>query len=541
MDYKDLAEIAFPNVKPISYYKELYPKRDLPEGAVVSRFAPSPTGFVHIGGIYQSLCAKMMTEKTNGVFFLRIEDTDQKREVENGVLDIINAMKNFGLEPDEGMINQNEWKGEYGPYKQSMRKEIYQSFAKHMLSLGKAYLDFSTKEDDEERKKKQELAGVRPGCYGVWATGRNISVEEAIIRVKNGEKFVVRFKSPGDENRKIQISDVIKGKTTFSEYDIDIIIIKEDGLPTYHFAHLVDDYLMGTTHVIRADEWFASLPLHIQLFKEIGFEPPKYCHIAPIIKLDNGNKRKLSKRKDQEAAVSYYMELGIPVDGVKEYLLNIANSNFEIWRKQNPDKSIKEFDFKLEKMGVSGALFDWNKLYDVSKNVISRYTAEEIYDLAYTWAEKYDLELKKLLDNKEYSLKVLGIERNNTKPRKDISKWSELRDSIIYMYETPEEFDFENVDVSNIKEIAQKMIETYDINADNSEWFENLKNIAEQVGYAREVKMYKENPDNFKGHIGDIATIIRIIITGRKNTPDLCSIMKILGEEKVRERLEKYV
>ena len=435
MDYKDLANLIFPDAKEISYYEEKYPERDLKEGAVVSRFAPSPTGFVHIGGLYQALVAKEMTKKTDGVFFLRVEDTDQKREVENGVTGIVNSLKDFDILPDEGMITETEEKGNYGPYKQSLRKDIYQAYAKYLLEQGKAYPCFCSAEEVEEIRKKQEAAKIRPGYYGVWAKCRNLTVEEAAEKIKNGENYIIRFKSPGREDRKIKHHDIIKGNVDFPENDQDIVIIKADGLPTYHFAHAVDDHLMRTTHVIRSDEWLSSVPLHLQLFHELGFKAPKYAHISPIMKNDNGNKRKLSKRKDPEAAVSYYKEEGIPVLAVKEYLLNIANSTFENWRRANPDKSIDNFDFNLNKMSVSGALFDMVKLLDIGKTVISKMTAEEVYNCAMEWANEYDKELAEMLENKEYSLKVLGIERGNKKPRKDISKWSDVKNSIIYMYD----------------------------------------------------------------------------------------------------------
>ena len=415
MDQKRLSELLYPNVREVQEIEKAYPERNLPKGAEVTRFAPSPTGFVHIGGLYQSLIAKKLANQTEGVFFLRIEDTDQKREVENGVVNIIDSLKDFGLEPDEGMISETEEKGNYGPYKQSERKEIYQAYAKYMIAQGKAYPCFCTPEEGEELRKKQEDAKVRPGYYGVWAKCRHLTIEEMAEKIKNGESYIIRFKSPGREDRKIKHKDVIKGNVEFPENDQDIVIIKADGLPTYHFAHAVDDHLMGTTLVIRGDEWLSSVPLHLQLFYELGFKAPKYAHIAPIMKNDNGNKRKLSKRKDEEAAVSYYEEQGIPEEAVKEYLLNIANSTFENWRRANPDKDISEFQLQINKMSVSGALFDMVKLLDVGKTVISKFTAEKVYDEALKWAKRHDEELEKLLENKEYSLKVLGIERGNVK------------------------------------------------------------------------------------------------------------------------------
>ena len=435
MDYKDLAELIFPDVKDISYYEEKYPERNLPEGAVVTRFAPSPTGFVHIGGLYQALVARTVAKKTGGVFFLRVEDTDQKREVENGVTGIVNSLKDFDMAPDEGMISDTEEIGNYGPYKQSLRKEIYQAYAKYLIAQGKAYPCFCTQEELDEIRQKQESAKIRPGYYGVWAKCRNLTVEESAEKIKNGEPYIIRFKSPGREDRKIKHKDVIKGNVDFPENDLDIVIIKADGLPTYHFAHAVDDHLMHTTHVIRSDEWLSSVPLHLQLFHELGFKAPKYAHISPIMKNDNGGKRKLSKRKDPEAAVEYYKKEGIPSEAVKEYLLNIANSTFENWRKANPDKSIDEFDFQLNKMSVSGALFDMIKLLDIGKTVISKMTAEEVYNYSLIWAKEYNEELAKMLEDKEYALKVFGIERGNKKPRKDISKWSDVMYNIGYMYD----------------------------------------------------------------------------------------------------------
>jgi len=548
MDYKDLANLIFPDAKDISYYEEKYPKRNLPEGAIVTRVAPSPTGFTHIGTLYQGLVAKMASVQTKGVFFLRIEDTDQKREVEGGITNIIESFNKFNITPDEGMISEEEGKGDYGPYKQSHRKEIYEAYAKYMISIGKAYPCFATSEELEEMRAKQEAAKVRPGYYGVWAKYRNLSVEEAAEKIKAGEAYIVRFKSPGREDRKIKHKDVIKGNVDFPENDQDIVIIKADGLPTYHFAHLVDDHLMHTTHVIRGDEWLSSVPLHLQLFSEMGFRAPKYAHISPIMKNDNGNKRKLSKRKDPEAAVSYYSEIGMPSLAVKEYLLNIANSNFENWRKQNKDAEISEFDFQLNKMSVSGALFDMVKLFDVSKIVISKYSAKEVYEEALNWANIFDKELADLLQkDKEYTLKVLGIERGNEKPRKDIAKWSDLKENIAYMYDEEFKKIKENYELQKItnKEKIKDILNTYadkyfDLNDDKQTWFDKLKDLAEEFGYAREVKEFKANPDKYEAHVGDVSTVIRIAVTGRTNTPDLYEIMKVLGKDRVIERLKNF-
>ena len=546
MNYKDLADLIFPDAKDISYYEEKYPERNLKEGAIVTRFAPSPTGFVHIGGLYQSLIAKKLANQTEGVFFLRIEDTDQKREVENGIKDIVTSLKDFGLEPDEGMISETEGKGNYGPYKQSERKEIYQAYAKYLIEQGKAYPCFCTPEEGEEIRAKQEAAKIRPGYYGVWAKCRNVTVEEAIERIKNGEKYIVRFKSPGREDRKIKHHDAIKGNVDFPENDQDIVIIKADGLPTYHFAHAVDDHLMRTTLVIRGDEWLSSVPLHLQLFHELGFKAPKYAHIAPIMKNDNGNKRKLSKRKDAEAAVSYYEEEGIPEEAVKEYLLNIANSNFENWRRANKDKSIDEFELQLNKMSVSGALFDMVKLFDIGKTVISRYTAEKVYKEAKKWAERHDEELNKMLEDKDYALKVFGIERGNKKPRKDIAKWSDVKENIEYMYDDvfyskKRDYPYQVInDEEKIKKILDLYIEKYyNDNDDKDTWFEKIKELAGEMGYAKEVKEFKANPDKYEAHVGDVSTVLRVALTSRTNTPDMYEIMKILGKKRIKERFEK--
>ena len=549
MDHKELANLIFPDVKDISYYEEKYPKRNLPEGAIVTRYAPSPTGVMHIGGLYQSLIAKKVAEQTKGIFFLRIEDTDQKREIENGVSEIVTSMSKFDMEPDEGVISETEEKGEYGPYKQSQRGEIYKAYAKYLIEQKLAYPCFCTPEEIEKIRAKQEAAKIRPGYYGVWAKCRNLGLDETVRRIQAGEKYIIRLKSNGREDKKIKHHDIIKGNVDFPENDQDIVIIKADGLPTYHFAHAVDDHLMGTTHVIRGDEWLSSVPLHLQLFQTLGFKAPKYAHIAPIMKEDNGGKRKLSKRKDPEAAVEYYVKEGIPAVAVREYLLNIANSNFEQWRKTNKNASLSEFDLQLNKMSVSGALFDMVKLLDISKTVISKMTAVEVYNKTIEWAEKYDASVKELLEkDKEYTLKVLGIERGNEKPRKDISKWSEVQENIEYMYDEiyfSKEINYEYQKI-NEKEEIQKIVKTYleeyfDISDDKQTWFNKIKDLAEKLGYAREVKEYKNNPENYKGHVGDISTVIRISLTGRANTPDMYEIMQVLGKESVEKRLQKIL
>lgn len=543
MDRKDLADLIFPNVKDYTYYEEKYKKRDLPENAQVLRYAPSPTGFVHIGGLYQSEIAKKIAKQTNGIFYVRIEDTDQKREIENGAEQILQALKDYDVFPNETINSDGTDNGNYGPYMQSKRKEIYQSYAKKLLEEGNAYPCFCSPEELDKIRSDQEKAKERTGYFGKWTKCRNMPIDMAIEKIKNGDPYIVRFKSPGNPDKKIKHKDVIKGSIEFPENDQDIVIIKSDGLPTYHFAHVIDDHLMGTTLVTRGDEWVASIPLHLQLFYVLGFKAPKYAHNAPLMKIDGESKRKLSKRKDPEAAVSYYKEQGIPKQSVKEYLMNIANSNFEIWRKQNPNKPMEEFEFDIKKMGVSGALFDMVKMLDVSKNVISKYSANEVYEEVYQWAKEYDNELLEMLNNKEYSLKVLGIERGNNKPRKDIAKWSDVKDIIYYMYPNKfnknQEFEYQKIDdKSQIDKIVKLYFEKYyNENDDKQTWFDKMKDLADELGYAREVKEYKANPENYEGHVGDISTVIRITITGRSNTPDLYEIMQVLGKDELMKRI----
>ena len=546
MDYKELANLIFPDAKPISYYEEKYPERDLEEGAIVTRFAPSPTGVMHVGGLYQGLIAKKLAEQTKGVFFLRIEDTDQKREVENGIKGIVESLKEFGIEPDEGMTSETEEVGKYGPYKQSLRKDINEAYAKYMIEQGKAYPCFCTPEELNQIREKQEAAKIRPGYYGIWAKCRGLTVEEMAQKIEAGEDYIIRLKSPGREDRKIKHKDIIKGNVEFPENDQDIVIIKGDGLPTYHFAHAVDDHLMHTTHVIRGDEWLSSVPLHLQLFQVLGFRAPKYAHIAPIMKNDDGNKRKLSKRKDPEAAGSYYAEEGIPKEAVKEYLLNIANSTFENWRRANPDKGIEEFNLQLNKMSVSGALFDMVKLLDVSKIVISKMSAKEVYNNSLEWAKKQDNELAELLENqKDYSIKVFGIERGNKKPRKDISKWSDVKENISYMYNELFEKDKSEYQyqVINNKEEIEKILDLYITKYYNPEddkqtWFDKIKELAGEMGYAKEVKEFKANPNAYKAHVGDVSTVLRVALTKRTNTPDMYEIMQVLGKDIIKSRFD---
>ena len=503
---------------------------------------------MHIGGLYQSLIAKKVANQTEGVFFVRIEDTDQKREIENGVEQILESLKEYDLSPDETVQSNGEDKGAYGPYVQSKRKDIYIAYAKSLIEKGMAYPCFCSSEELEKIRENQEKAKERTGYYGKWTKCRNMPVDMAIEKIKNGDPYIIRLKSPGNPDKKIKHHDVIKGNIDFPENDQDIVIIKSDGLPTYHFAHAIDDHLMGTTLVIRGDEWVASVPLHLQLFYMLGFKAPKYAHIAPIMKEENGGKRKLSKRKDPEAAVSYYKEEGIPKQSVIEYLMNIANSNFENWRKQNPTEDINKFDFQLNKMGVSGALFDMVKLLDVSKTVISKYTADEIYADVSVWAKQYDEELANLIADKEYALKIFGIERGNVKPRKDIAKWSDVKNSIIYMFDdkffnSAEEYNFQKInDKEEIKNIVETYVNKYfDSNDTKETWFNKIKELSGELGYAKEVKEYKQEPDKYKGHVGDVSTVLRVVLTKRQNTPDLYEIMNVLGKESVEKRFKEFI
>ncbi len=567
MTYTQLADLIFPDAKDTSYYEEKFPERQLPEGAVVTRFAPSPTGFVHIGALEQCIIETSLKKQTDGVLILRIEDTDQKRKIENGVQGIIDSMKDFDIVFDEGMTSETESKGEYGPYIQTQRRDIYQSYAKKLISEGKAYPCFASEEDLAELRKKQEAEKCdNIGYYGKWAIYREMSPDEAAERIKNGDKYVIRFRSEGKEDGRITHKDMIKGKVDLPQNILDIIIIKGDGLPTYHFAHAVDDHLMHTTHVIRSNEWFPSVPLHLELFRALGFKAPKYCHYAPMLKSEekkdeNGNviigedgkaetfKRKISKRKDPEAAVGYYHQEGIPSESVKEYLMTIANSDFEMWRQSNPNADLYDFPFKLKKMSTTeGALFDMDKLIDVSKNVIATFSAQKVYEDANEWAKRYDEKLANMLADKEYSLRVLGIERGADikKKRKDIGKWSDLRDYISYMYDDCFYSEAVNYEYQLIKDkkTLTKIFELYadkyyDEADDNQAWFGKLKDLAEEVGYAREVKLWKQDKEHWPGHVGDVSTAIRIAVTGRANTPDLCQIMNVMGTERVKERLRR--
>lgn len=544
---KELADLMFPNIdKTPDYYEELYPKRNLPEGAMVTRFAPSPTGFIHIGSLFGANLDRRLADQSNGVCYLRIEDTDGKREIDDGINVIINGLKVFGIEFDEGAISETEEKGSYGPYIQSKRKDIYQCYAKSLVERGLAYPCFCTPEELDAIREKQEKLKIVPGYYGEFAVCRKLSVSQMIERVKNGEDYVVRLKSPGSMSKKIRFKDAVRGTIEFPENVQDIVIIKSDGLPTYHFAHAVDDHLMRTTHVIRGEEWVSSVPLHVQLFEVLGFDMPEYIHTPTIMKDDEGSKRKISKRKDPEAAASYYKDNGIPKEAVIDYLMNILNSNFESWRKENPLAPLSEFKVDVHKISSSGALLDLVKLDDVSKNTIATFTAEKVYNEGLAWAEEFDTDLADLMKKyPDYTKGILNIERTGTKVRKDISKWSELRANLEYLYDEvfftkPHEDEWQKVtDLSEIKDILNAYLEIYDENDDKDNWFNKMKDVAEKFGYAREVKDFKKDPESFKGHVGDISTVIRVAVTGRRNTPDLYEILKLLGRERVEKRLNR--
>ena len=550
MDYKVLAEAM---LKDITSRREdclgKYKKRNLKEGAKITRYAPSPTGFQHIGGVFAALTAERIAKKSEGVFYLRIEDTDQKREVEGAISDTIKTMHNFNIDFDEGMVNDYDEKGDYGPYKQSKRGEIYKTFAKELVEKGLAYPCFCSEEEISKIREEQTSLKENPGYYGKWAKCRNLSVHDAVEKINKGEKFVIRLKSPGDTEKRVEFHDLVKGDISFPENNQDIVIVKSDGLPTYHFAHAIDDALMGTTHVTRGEEWLPSLPIHVQLFDVLGFTPPNFAHIPQVMKLDGEAKRKLSKRKDPESAVSYYREEGYPTQSVVEYLLNIINSNFEEWREENPKTPYTDFNVELEKMSKSGALFDIVKLNDVSKNVICRMTAEEMYNLYVEWAKEYSEAMYKLVTDHEAMTKaIFNIDKDGAKPRKDYGKWSEVEEKIYYFFnelfygEDKEAIEMpKNISLEEAKRIIDKYKEIFDISVDQETWFKGLKEFAVAEGYAADRKSFKKDPESFKGMVSDVAGIVRSALTHRTNTPDLYTIMVILGEEKVRERFNKFI
>jgi len=545
MDYKKLASLLFGHIdRTVADYEQIYPKRNLGEEAKITRFAPSPTGFLHIGGLFASLISERIAHQSGGKFILRIEDTDKKREVDDGVSKIIEGLKAFGIMIDEGFVDFDTQSGDYGPYKQSERADIYQCFAKKLVEEGLAYPCFCSEETLAKIREEQEAEKILPGYHGKHAYCRKLSYEEIESNIKAGKPYVLRLRSEGSEDKRISYKDGIRGNIELPENIVDVVILKSDGIPTYHFAHVVDDYLMGTTNVIRGDEWISSVPIHLQMFRMLGLKPPKYAHIAPIMKEDEGGTRKISKRKDPEAAVSWYSDEGYPVDGVIEYLLNLANYTFEDFRRANKNAPWTDFKLEMNKMSNSGALFDLVKLNDICKNKIGSYTAETVYELATQWAKVYDSELYALLTrDKDYAVTMFGFDRNPDKPRKDIGKWSEVRDAFSFMFD--ELFDknydvIENISDEDKLALLTAYVDMYDENSDNNDWFNTLKDLAEKCGFAREVKEYKANPDNYKGHVGDVSNVIRVAVTGRTKSPDLYSIMKALGKDRVTERISAY-
>lgn len=544
-DFEKMAELLLPDItKAPEEYEALYPLRNLPEGAAVTRIAPSPTGYLHLGTLFMALVNRITADSTGGTMFIRIEDTDKKREITGGIEDIVDGLYHFGIIIDEGFTAEGQ-KGDYAPYKQSQRAEIYQCYVKELIKKGLAYPCFCTAEELEAVRAQQEKDKIRTGYHGKWAKHRNITFEEAKALIDEGKPYVVRLKSGGSEDRKIVFTDGIKGKIEMPENDEDFVLLKSDGIPTYHFAHAIDDHLMRTTHVIRGDEWISSTPKHIELFRILGFKAPKYAHVAPIMKLDGGNKRKISKRKDPEAAVKYFIEQGFPAESVIEYLMTIASSEFESWRKANKTESYKKFKFNLKKMSLSGALFDEAKLLDVSKNVICLKNSETVVKELVAWAEEFDPEYALLLKrDMEFTKKIFAIDRDVPKPRKDISKWSDAKEYSAYFFNelfVPSYNLPENISKADAAELLKAYKEIYDECDEQSEWFEKIKSICPKLGFAPDTKTYKAEPEAYKGHPGDVSTLIRIAITGRTNTPDLCSIMKTIGREESVKRIDSAI
>ena len=544
-DTQKIADLLFPEVSAVPQdLEEKYPPRALPEGARVTRFSPSPTGYLHIGGLFGALADYMTAKATGGVFYLRIEDTDKKREIEDGVSGILEGLRAFGITPDEGVTGFDSETGAYGPYTQSKRVEIYHIVAKDLVRRGLAYPCFCTADELTALREQQEKDGALiRGYFGKYAKCRDLSDEEIEANLRAGKPYVLRFRSDGDENRRVRFDDIVRGKIEFPENIIDEVLLKSDGVPTYHFAHVCDDHFMRTTHVLRGEEWLSSVPKHIALFKACGFRAPKYAHTPLVLKIDeqDGTKRKISKRKDPEAAVSYFVDSGYPKEALIEYLMTLLNSNFEDWRRANPEADIYSFPFNLKKMSVSGALFDLAKLNDISKTVISRMDAQTVFDRTLEWAKTYDAEYAALLENDpQKALGMMALDRGGKKPRKDIAMWSQVRSYFSYMYPALYEKDYtlpENIDAADAAAILHDYSQVWSPADEKDVWFEKIKALCAPHGFTPNVKEYKQNPDAFKGHVGDVSTVIRIAVTGRTNTPDLCTILQLLGEETVHARL----
>ena len=545
MDYQRLANLLFPDITTTpADIEAMYPPRSLPEGAKVTRIAPSPTGFMHLGNLFSAIVSERLAHQSGGVFFLRIEDTDLKRAVEGGVETIIRVFNHYGLNFDEGATIEGD-KGAYGPYRQRQRAKIYQTFAKVLVEQGLAYPCFCTEEELNEMRQQQQEMKINFGYYGQWAKCRDLTFEQIEENIQAGKPYVLRFRSPGDPNKRFVHRDLVKCDIELPENDQDIVLLKSDGIPTYHFAHVIDDHFMGTTHVVRGEEWLATLNIHLQLFRTLGWKPPKYVHTAQLMKMDGGSKRKLSKRKDPELALDFYNAEGYPVPSVLEYLMTLLNSNFEDWRIANPTAPMDDFQFTTKKMGNSGSLFDIDKLKDVSKNTISVMSADEVYNEVTGWAKDYDQQLYTLLTSDEQKAKaIFAIGRGGAKPRKDIAIWSEVKDYLAFFYDelyVPATAYPENVAKEDAIAILTQYKGIYSPADDGDTWFEKVRELGSALGFAAKPKDYKKNPDQYKGHVGDVSQVIRLAITGRTNSPDLCSVMQILGEETCQKRLDEAI
>ncbi|MBP5342955.1 glutamate--tRNA ligase [bacterium] len=547
-DNERLAELIFPNIKTtIEDLEKKYPKRNLPDNAIVDRFAPSPTGFLHSGSLFTAMICHKFQKQTNGVFMLRLEDTDSKREIEGSGERLLSELALFDIIPTEGYYGSYE-KGNYGPYKQSDRSLIYNTVIKEMIKRGDAYPCFLSEEELNEIRKEQELKKENPGYYGKYALCSFMSAKEAIERIEKGDKYIIRFRSHGNHNNKIHVHDLIKGDLELTENDQHIVILKSDGLPTYHFAHLCDDHFMHTTHVTRGEEWLSSLPIHIELFERLGFPLPKYAHLPVIMKLDDGKRRKLSKRLDKEAAVSYFLESGYPKKALLEYLFTLANSNFEEWRLEHMDSDIYDFDFTFDKFSVDGALFDIEKINNISKERLSRLSKKEFTDLALEYASLYNKELESLiLRDRPYFESIINIEREKENPRKDYTKFEDIVPFISFFYDdyydsiikdNPFEFN-PKYSTSEIKEVLNAHMMNLGLDLTEEEWFNNLKSVMKPLGFAANKKEMKEDPEFYKGTIGDASEMIRIVLAGRKNSPNLYYVEKILGKDKIINRFSK--
>lgn len=544
MDYNKLAEILFPNIdKTPAYYEELYPHRNLAEGAMVTRLGPSPTGFIHLGNLYGAFADERLAHQSDGIFYLRIEDTDDKRYVEGAVETIIKSLDFFGIRFDEGASMEGDT-GIYGPYRQSERADIYQCFAKELVLKGQAYPCFLTESEIGEIREFQEKNKLNPGIYGEFAKCRDLSLEEVTLNIEKGMPYVMRLRSDGnpDNPKTITVEDGIRGELSMPENTQDIVILKTNGIPTYHFAHVVDDHLMRTTHVVRGAEWIPSLPIHIELFDKLGFELPVFCHTGQLMKIDeDGSKRKLSKRKDPELSLDYYRKEGYHPAAVREYLLTILNSNFEEWRIANPLAPAEDFHFTVAKMNGGGALFDLRKLEDVSKDVLIRLSSEELYSFLNQWACEFRPDLVERLSDKDYWIKVLDLDRTGAKPRKDLISAKQIIDYTGYFFEYIRQDDYPAEAVNDKDIILTKYLETYDHSDDQSVWFDKIRAITDELGYAVKPKDYKKHPEDYKGHVGHVSTVIRIALTGRANSPDIWEIQQIMGEEKALGRIRNCI